>query len=85
LHSDINLFDITALPLFFGVAVFDFEGNGIIINLHASMKQPQYFNRVMYVSISLYISLICTFSAIAYYVIYHPTIFRAMDQTWKTW
>lgn len=31
----INYFDITAAPFFFGVAVFDFEGNNIIVDLHS--------------------------------------------------
>jgi len=40
MHDDLVMFDLGMVPLFFGIAVFDFEGNGIIINLHASMKNP---------------------------------------------
>lgn len=40
MSDDIKVFDFNAIPLFFGVAVFDFEGNGVVINLHASMKEP---------------------------------------------
>ena len=40
LSENLNYLDLTAVPLFFGIAVFDFEGNGVVINLHASMKEP---------------------------------------------
>lgn len=65
--DNINLFQPTALPYFFGVAVFDFEGNNVVINLHASMSDPKkiywVLNRVVY----FYITMVATFSAIAYY------------------
>jgi amino acid permease len=41
--SQLNYFTPSALPFFFGVAVFDFEGNGIVLNIHASMREPQKF------------------------------------------
>ena len=41
--SQLNYFTPSALPFFFGVAVFDFEGNGIVLNLHASMREPNRF------------------------------------------
>ena len=38
--SELNYFTPSALPFFFGLAVFDFEGNGIVLNIHASMREP---------------------------------------------
>ncbi len=58
----------SGLPLFFGVAVFDFEGNGVIINVMTSMKKPEKFDCLMKVVIAFYISLLASFSALAYYV-----------------
>ena len=56
------------MPLFFGIAVFDFEGNGVVINLHASMKEPEKFNFVLKFCLIVYVSFLCIFSAIAYWV-----------------
>ena len=54
--------------MFFGVAVFDFEGNGVVINLHASMKEPEKFNKVLILTLMIYVSSLCIFSSIAYWV-----------------
>ena len=54
--------------MFFGVAVFDFEGNGVVINLHASMKEPEKFNRVLVTTLVIYVTALCVFSSIAYWV-----------------
>ena len=40
LHKNIAYLKVNHLPMFFGIAVFNFEGNGVIINLHASMEDP---------------------------------------------
>ena len=53
--------------MFFGVAVFDFEGNGVVINLHASMKEPEKFNKVLISTLTIYVTALCVFSSIAYW------------------
>ena len=55
------------MPLFFGIAVFDFEGNGVVLNLHSSMKEPEKFNRILIMTITFVITLICVFSSICYW------------------
>ena len=68
LSNNLNYLDLTAVPLFFGIAVFDFEGNGVVINLRASMKKPERFNFVLILTLTIYVSFLCVFSAIAYWV-----------------
>ena len=67
LSENLNYFNASAIPLFFGVAVFDFEGNGVVINLHASMKEPEKFNRVLVSTLTIYVVFLCVFSTIAYW------------------
>jgi solute carrier family 36 (proton-coupled amino acid transporter) len=67
LSDNLNYFVPQALPLFFGVAVFDFEGNGVIINLHASMQEPEKFNQVLVTTLTIYVTALCTFCSIAYW------------------
>lgn len=67
MSENLTYFNLSALPLFFGVAVFDFEGNGVIINLHASMKHPEKFNGVLITTLTIYVITLCLFSSISYW------------------
>lgn len=67
LHENLNYFKVSAIPLFFGIAVFDFEGNGVVLNIHASMKDPTKFDKILHVVVSIYITILCLFSSICYY------------------
>ena len=80
--------------MFFGVAVFDFEGNGVVINLHASMKEPEKFNKVLVTTLVIYVSSLCIFSSIAYWVSISITfncpnslysLYSHMDPISRTW
>ena len=68
MSENLNYMNFSAIPLFFGVAVFDFEGNGVVINLHASMKNPEDFNKVLVSTLTVYVTFLCLFSSIAYWV-----------------
>lgn len=60
--------DFAHIPLFFGVAVFNFEGNAVILNLNASMKQPQKFMKVLKTITIIVIFLVIIFASITYSV-----------------
>lgn len=48
------------------MAVFNFEGNGVILNLHASMKDPSAFQSIMRNVLIIVIILLITFSVTSY-------------------
>lgn len=66
LHENIRYMDASHMPLFFGIAVFNFEGNGVVCNLHTSMKDPSKFDRIMKNVMIFVISLLCIFSISSY-------------------
>ena len=68
LSENLNYLDLSAVPLFFGIAVYNFEGNGVAISLRASMKHPEDFNFVLVLSVTIFVSMLCSFSSIAYWV-----------------
>lgn len=39
----INAVDYTTIPIFFGIAVYIFEGIGLVIDMEKSMKKPEHF------------------------------------------
>ena len=71
LHQDLPLFEPTGTLMFFGVAVFDFEGNGLVINVMTSMKEPEKFDSILRGVVVFYIGLLASFSALIYYVSRH--------------
>lgn len=66
LRKDVVFFQPVHLPLFFGIAVFNFEGNGVILNLHASMKHPEDFHKVMRKTLVAIILILVVFATISY-------------------
>ena len=66
LHENIRLIKISQLPLFFGIAVFNFEGNGVILNLQSSMINPDEFLKVMRNVLIIIITILVVFSCFSY-------------------
>lgn len=66
LHENLRYLDPTAMPLFFGIAVFNFEGNGVILNLHSSMKEPEKFEPLMRNVLIAVIFILVTFAICSY-------------------
>lgn len=66
--DNLNLFTPSNLPMFFGIAVFAFEGNGVIQSLHNSMKEPELFEPVLRILMAVIISIVACVGTIAYAV-----------------
>jgi len=73
LHQDLNFLTPSQIPLFFGVAVFNFEGNGVVLNIHASMKSPEKFDSLIKRTITLVITLLIVFATLSYVVSFDST------------
>jgi amino acid permease len=54
--------------MFFGIAVFAFEGNGVIQSIHNSMESPEYFYPVLRVQMAVIISIVVSVATIGYTV-----------------
>jgi amino acid permease len=54
--------------MFFGVAVFAFEGNAVIISIHNSMKEPYKFHKTLKLCMILIVIVVVTVSCVGYYV-----------------
>jgi len=74
--------------MFFGIAVFAFEGNGVIQSIHNSMQDPQYFYPVLRILMAVIISIVVSVATIGYSVSYYRTLkllIRAMEIRYWTW
>ena len=72
--------------MFFGIAVFAFEGNGVIQSIHNSMENPEYFYPVLRVLMAVIISVVVSVATIGYTVRQFQTIiFRAMETKYLIW
>lgn len=54
------------LPLFFGTAVYAYEGIGVALPLENKMKTPSHFNRIGWIAMSIVISLYSVFGSLGY-------------------
>jgi amino acid permease len=68
LREGLNYFSPAHIPLFFGVAVFNFEGNAVVLNIHASMKQPEKFNKLIVLTTICVIVMVMFFASFTYSV-----------------
>jgi len=66
-HRQVKQFDFPRIPLFFGVAVFCFEGNAIVLNVKASMKEPKKFESVLIWTMVVVCALVMTVAGLSYY------------------
>ena len=62
----IKIFDLVHYPLFFGIAILNFEGNPATLNVQASMKYPHRFPFVFVLSAITVSTLVITVSSLSY-------------------
>lgn len=64
--KEIKYFDAIHYPLFFGIAILNFEGNPATLNVQASMKDPHQFSFVFVISAITVSSLVIITSSLSY-------------------
>lgn len=62
----VDYFNILEYPLFFGIAVLNFEGNPSCLNLQSSMKYPRRYTKVLIISSVFVTSLVLTQATLSY-------------------
>lgn len=62
----VKMFDAIHYPLFFGIAILNFEGNPATLNVQASMKHPEKFPFVFVTSAITVSSLVIIVSSLSY-------------------
>ena len=60
------MINIPGFPYYFGVAVFIFEGNGVVLNLESSMKHPEQFKKTLNITIVCLVCIIIAFASMSY-------------------
>lgn len=65
-EREIKYFDIVHYPMFFGIAILNFEGNPATLNVQASMRNPEKFPFVFVLSALVVSTLVITVSSLSY-------------------
>jgi len=63
---DLEAVNWSSLPIFFGVAVYSYEGIGLVLPVESSMREPKKFMPVFYGIINFYSFLLITFGFFGY-------------------
>ncbi|KAL2826429.1 transmembrane amino acid transporter protein-domain-containing protein [Aspergillus cavernicola] len=64
--SNVELFNSSSFTLTIGSCIFTFEGIGLILPIQSSMKQPQYFDRLLYTVMLIITVLFTAVGALSY-------------------
>lgn len=62
----VKIFDAVHYPLFFGIAILNFEGNPATLNVQASMKHPEKFSLIFVIAAITVSSLVIIVSSLSY-------------------
>ena len=65
-HESANSWRMRGIPLFFGIAVFAFEGIGMVLPVETSMKEPERFGGVLRKTMALLTTIFMLVGAISY-------------------
>ena len=65
-QGEVNYFQLTGLPLFYGIWMFMYEGDAVVINVEDSMKKPKDFFKVSFTAMMVISFFGLTISIIPY-------------------
>lgn len=63
---EVKLFDFWEYPIFFGIAILNFEGNPSALNIQASMKHPRRFTRTLLSASSIIVLIVIIQGTLSY-------------------
>jgi solute carrier family 36 (proton-coupled amino acid transporter) len=78
-EGTIGYFDIKTFPIAFGVAVYLFEGIGLILPLEVKMKKPEDFKAIMWGVHLLIATIVSSFGLIGYLTFFQCTVGPIID------
>ncbi|PLB44936.1 putative amino acid transporter [Aspergillus steynii IBT 23096] len=66
MEPTVKLFNPSSFTLTIGSSIFTFEGIGLILPIQSSMKQPEHFNRLLYLIMTIITILFTAVGALSY-------------------
>jgi solute carrier family 36 (proton-coupled amino acid transporter) len=80
--------DTATLPIFFGIAVYTFEGIGLVVDMEKAMKHPEHFEKLLWLSYVILVTMFVVVGVTGYLAFGEEThsviVLNLPQHTWFT-